>query len=835
VKAADVEPTSRGGQRRSACTTARAVRRATSGGCARSTTPLGDGGFTFGTKAQTLERLGAMLTRSGVPRFRSFTAARWFADRSRVVDAIQADFGSALLIVRSSARDEDGSCWGLAGKYLSVPHVAASDTEAVGEAIDRVFASYARRRRDAGDQVLVQEMVVDISMSGVLFTQDLNTGAPYFVINYDDETGRTDTVSSGCGDTANRTLLVHRGSRGSLHSPRFAALLEAVDELERLTGTDCLDVEFAVGRDGRVHVLQVRRITTQPNWNRWITTRVDESLQTIRRFVRDRGRPMPGVLGSRSILGKMPDWNPVEMIGATPRPLAASLYRRLITDRAWRVARARMGYAEPRGWPLMVLLGGQPFIDARLSFHSFLPAALDSAVGERIVNACLDRLAANPQLHDKIEFEVAITVEPFDFNERVAAHFGDALSLEERAQFRSALRVLTNDLLTGKRTPLHEELEKVALLEQRRTSLTAPLKEPDLGTVAGLLEDCIEYGTIPFAVLARHAFVATSLLESLRTCGVFDEDDLRLLKRSIPTVAGDFVRDVAMLSRGDLPHGLFEARYGHLRPGTYEIQSLRYDRHPGLLESLRQSKAEPAPLPQFEPSPAKMRELERLLALHECALSADGFMAYVRNAIQGREYAKFVFTRVLSDALEVLAGWGAGRGLSREELSHVDIRDILDCLCVGEGRTIAEHLRSLAQEGRRNHDVDVALHLPYLITSEADVVVAPLLIGRPNFVTSQSARGERVLVNGFLPTEVDLAGKIVAIESADPGYDWIFSRGIIGLVTKYGGANSHMTIRCAEFGLPAAIGCGEQIYDRVQAHQWVEIDCAAHRVTPFET
>ena len=37
---------------------------------------------------------------------------------------------------------------------------------------------------------------------------------------------------------------------------------------------------------------------------------------------------------------------------------------------------------------------------------------------------------------------------------------------------------------------------------------------------------------------------------------------------------------------------------------------------------------------------------------------------------------------------------------------------------------------------------------------------------------------------------------IVLIENADPGYDWIFSKNIKGLITKNGGINSHMSIRC---------------------------------------
>ena len=60
----------------------------------------------------------------------------------------------------------------------------------------------------------------------------------------------------------------------------------------------------------------------------------------------------------------------------------------------------------------------------------------------------------------------------------------------------------------------------------------------------------------------------------------------------------------------------------------------------------------------------------------------------------------------------------------------------------------------------------------------------------------------------------NIDNKIVILERADPGFDWIFSKDIKGLVTKIG-SNSFMAIICAEFNIPAAIGCGDQIYDRL--------------------
>ena len=57
-----------------------------------------------------------------------------------------------------------------------------------------------------------------------------------------------------------------------------------------------------------------------------------------------------------------------------------------------------------------------------------------------------------------------------------------------------------------------------------------------------------------------------------------------------------------------------------------------------------------------------------------------------------------------------------------------------------------------------------------------------------------------------------------------------FSKNIAGLVTKYGGAASHMAIRCAEFSIPAAIGCGEQIYRYVKSTAKLTLDCKHEKI-----
>ena len=72
--------------------------------------------------------------------------------------------------------------------------------------------------------------------------------------------------------------------------------------------------------------------------------------------------------------------------------------------------------------------------------------------------------------------------------------------------------------------------------------------------------------------------------------------------------------------------------------------------------------------------------------------------------------------------------------------------------------------------------------------------------------------------------------KIVCIENADPGFDFIFTKKISGLITKFGGANSHMAIRCAELGIPAAIGVGENLFTQIIKSKIVTIDCERKKI-----
>jgi len=181
--------------------------------------------------------------------------------------------------------------------------------------------------------------------------------------------------------------------------------------------------------------------------------------------------------------------------------------------------------------------------------------------------------------------------------------------------------------------------------------------------------------------------------------------------------------------------------------------------------------------------------------------------------------------------LELLANFAEVNGLSRNEISHVPLESILDIVKNSNENNIEEKLRDISELESENHQISVAIRLPHIISDQAGVHIIPFQVSHPNFITHKKVSAQ-CLVLGSSINKLSLKDKVIIIEGADPGFDWIFSQKIAGLITKYGGVNSHMAIRCAEFGIPAAIGCGEQRYDMLIKSNKVHLDCAAGLISP---
>ncbi|GAB4181111.1 MAG: PEP-utilizing enzyme [Thalassobaculales bacterium] len=771
--------------------------------------------FGAATKAAVLAALGGVVTTARVLPQHALAVGDWRRDRAAALAAVHRQgWADRPLIVRSSAVGEDSAAASLAGRFLSVPNVTGA--AALAAAVDRVIASFAERGEARDDnEVLIQPMLEGVVCAGVALTRDPGGNLPYFVISIE-ESGDTAAVTGGYG----RHTTTHFHARAAAQAPsgRIAAVVALCREIEALTGCAAIDVEFAFTADA-LYLFQARPLRVAGG-------AIDEAahgslLHSVARHIEAASRPHPRLHGRRTIFGVMPDWNPAEIIGTRPRPLALSLYRELITDAIWAYQRSRYGYKNLRSFPLMKHFHGLPYIDARVSFNSFLPADIAPGLADRFVDHYLDCLAADPSLHDKVEFDIVFSCYTFDLPSRLESLAAAGFSAADRRSICDSLRRLTNRIINGENGLWKEELLRVDELEGRHREILDAAMDP-VERIYWLMEDCKRYGTLPFAGLARAGFIAMEILQSLVKVGVLSEADRARFLRGLGTISSQMGQDLR-----DLDRGSFLRKYGHLRPGTYDILSLRYDEAPERY--FPPGAAAPAPQPAAPAAPFalsldQIRAIGRLLDAHGLAHDVIGLFDFIENGIRGREYAKFVFTRSLSDVLSLLAHLGASHGLTRDDMSYLDIAVLRD-LHVGSAIR-GDALRRAVEQGRAAHDLTRQILLPPVILSPEEAWSFAMPPTAPNFITQDKV----VAPVRAAAAEGDLAGAIVAIASADPGYDWIFARGVAGFVTAYGGINSHMAIRAAELGVPAAIGAGESLFAAVSAAGMVELDCAGRQI-----
>lgn len=781
--------------------------------------------FVFGTKAETLQRLEGRLRHASILEQVTFTMKEWRQSQEGCLRRIRERFAGNRLVVRSSALNEDSWASSHAGRYLSVIGVEADDIQSLAHSIDRVLASYGDENEN--HQCLVQPQLMSVLLAGVVFTRDPETAAPYYIINYD-YTGTTDAVTSG-GASSAKTLVMRRSFTGTPMDANLNAVLDAVQEIEKVVGYDSLDIEFAVTRSGAVYVMQVRPLVANRRLQFFSDEDMEEELRSVKEYV-VAAEHTNRLLGSKTVWGVMPDWNPAEMIGRTPRPLALSLYQYLITDEVWAIQRAEYGYRDVFPAPLVVSIGGQGFVDVRASFNSFVPRELPNELAARLVDYYIRRLSECPELHDKVEFEIAFTCYTFDFDVRSRRLLKAGFSSEDVSILRQALLHLTQNAFT-KEYAIRKPLADIERLKALRTSMGS---ERDVSHLVSLLrltlENCRRYGTLPFAHLARSAFIATDLLRSLRQVSCISNDEYYAYLSGIETVAGRFARDLGLFQEGRMSRDDFLKEYGHLRPGTYDILSPRYDEQPDLYfgHAAACRVAEDIQTP-YEFPPKRRAQIEKVLIGSGLGIDFETFDRFVRQAIQGREYAKFEFTRDLSYALKLIGQIGAELGFTADDMSYVPIEELIR---IGTGSmpcSLRSELRDLIEHRRARYRVTRALKLPHLICAPEDSDCFLIEEGRPNFITTEHVTAPLVLLNSSYDGK-PIDGCIVHLESADPGYDWIFGRKIVGLLTTYGGANSHMAIRAAEFGLPAAIGCGELLVSRLRDGAVIELNCRTQQI-----
>jgi phosphohistidine swiveling domain-containing protein len=721
-----------------------------------------------------------------------------------------AILGQGPYAVRSSALDEDQS-ESQAGKYLSLLNVQSEELE---ESIRQVFSSYTTSNPD--NQVLIQPFIQDSISSGVVFTVEPNLGTPYLTVNW---TSGRDTTAITSGAKNGDSLVIFDGhvdapqDEGDL---RLRELLETVKKVQNIESGKPLDIEWIQTKEA-TFILQVRPLSHEQS--RVPVNEISQELENLKRRIWNLQRRHPYLAGETTIFGVMPDWNPAELIGIRPNTLAFSLFRELISDSIWAYERGNLGYRNLRSFPLVMDFAGHPYVDLRVSLNSLLPADISDELANKLVDYYISKLNTNPTLHDKIEFEVVLSCYAFDWYDN-QPELDQFLSRSEQQELLDSLVQLTKNAITGEHYGLREIQKKQDPLLEKYQAISNGNLDP-IGRAFWFLEDCKRHGTLPFAGIARLAFIATKLLRSLVEADIVLEEELLAFTSRLETRTSKMVQDQAKMTRDE-----FVSIYGHLRPGTFDITAPNYSNaFDSYFPSFGQCAQDPWQEGSAELADSFESKVKRFLPDSELCVSGELFLSFCSEAIIAREETKFLFSRHVSAALESIAELAESLGFQRADASHINVQSIQDSY--KNPGDLVKRVQQDIELGVRAEAISHSITLPTLIRNPDEVTCFRVSDSVPNFVTLLNVSGEVVVLES--PSQ-DLSGKIVLIESADPGFDWIFTRGISGMITAWGGANSHMSIRAKELGIPAAIGVGEAMYLELSRARSCRLDCRNKRI-----
>jgi len=792
------------------------------------------------SKADTLLELKNKLKESAIEDVYVFTVDGWLDKPSQILKFVKRKFSPKKVIVRSSSVYEDNVTDSKAGYFYTQLGVDSNDSNSISTAISNVVDSY--RERSVGfnnNQVMVQPQLESVLVSGVVFTRQLGTNAPYYIINYDDTSGKTDTITGG---KAGSLECIFRYTNISKKN-RWFKLLNAVKEVEGYFHGEPLDIEFAITKKKKIVIFQVRHLAA--NYN--VQMPDDEHIKSLKESMKAKFRRfsmrVPHLAGERTIFGDMPDWNPAEIIGSRPNTLDYTLYSFLFTDHSWHEARTSLGYKDVFPGELMTSFGKRPYIDMRLSFNSFTPSNIPDEFREKLVNYYLYKLHLQPEKQDKVEFEILWTCYDFSLKDEVVILKEHGFSKKDINILISSLRNLTNNIIEKSSNIVDKDIELIACLTKRTQKIMKAnrkhgLSPWDLFTDAyNLLQNCKKFGAVPFARSARIAFIAKAILMSMRYQNIISNDSYYNILSSIETVASSFNRDLALMQSGKMGKKDFFTKYGHLRPGTYDITASRYDT---IKHLFKEHKSQQNNCKYTEEknivSSKELNIINKEMKRHGLYGNGNTLLRFIKRSIEYREYSKFEFTKTLSDALEVIARAGAILGFSRNDLSHVDLMTLVKFR--NPEYSDIKYAKKMIRQSKERHykekEWSGSFLLPPVIRSELDFDYVVLYEARPNFITTKTTQGPILHLNKkLLLHNRKLNRYIVMLENADPGFDWIFTKEPLGLITKYGGVASHMAIRCAEFNIPAAIGCGESIYDDLLKSKVIFIDCAKKILKPL--
>jgi glutamine kinase len=730
-----------------------------------------------------------------IPEFISFSVDEFESDATSIVERAASRFGEKRVFVRSSKRGEDAIDSAAHGLYLSVGYIRADESAKLKRAIEAVIASYAQPR--AHDRVLLQVSIENVVAAlGATSESDLHIPR-YSTVSF----AKTESSAAVTAGTVSLKSYVLNGDIAQTPQAWPASVRNALSWVIQLSdrAATALELEMAQDSQGTLWLLQVRPISFVASHQ------VSETAFSRSNFFRSVSEAVNRVLADEStVLSLMSDWNPAELIGERPRKLAADLFDYFIAKKTWYQARIALGYAAICTEPLLDWVAGRPYVNVRRSCSSLLPYGVTREMAEPYLRSAIARLRSDPTMHDKVESKLYLSA--------FASNHYNRFILSEAGFEHSAVRSWLDRLNAHAKLLLlgrYEEFcsseigDAVAACEQSVAAISNCL------SLRIALETIRAHVFVPFAKVARLAFLAHSAVGSV------DQERSRLQIE----IAALHAHCAAVRLRD----GSLDKRVKLARPGTFDIRIAIREQTESALGAISAPGSIAKGAAITEVFDRIVRDSNSPLHDFDVELVRD----FVVSAIVYREHWKDAISHIMATLLERIYALGQSLGVDRETLSHASI----EALC--DAKVTSNTLCSVALENSLIYDAQQRIRLPAVLSHRDECFAFVEGEDRPNFLGKGLITGEILVIGAYSDEHNrrhELSDRIVAIESADPGCDWILAHRPRAFVTCFGGPHSHMAMRSAQAKIPCLLGTGKTFFRNLARAKSLVIDFDARDV-----
>ena len=731
--------------------------------------------LSYGNKAKNLEYV-AKNTDIEIPYFKEI----YFDDLNNIENIV--DSFSQKIMIRSNSSSEDKEFSSSAGKYLSIGPIERNDLETIKKSWEMVVGSYEEQDNQS---VIFQNYIENAKSVSVLTSYKVGSDSAYrtFSTYYGSE---TDAITSGKYSEINNFFMHRSFDILPKKYEKYNVYLKIITQLEDLFKNKQLDIEMVLDKNNSPQLLQVRPLMGKKLNKESIFDEKDVIDRNLKNY-KKLNKTTADRFGTNQIYSNMSDMNPAEMIGKKPDNIAFGLYKFMFTDTTWNIQRGEFGYRKYSGGKLMELFNNVAYINVNHSLNSFLTRNLQKESCEEIINYQLNKLKENPHLHDSIEFDISRSSYVFDTVEEFSKEYKNIISPSEIIKWH-------NDLI-------QIDTQNKSTLEKNKKIILSTFSKLDKSFEYSkkenikLIRDTM---ALPFTHHSRLGFVYFAQLNSLLKKEVITEDQKKLLLLSVNSISTKMKADAYEVKIGKKTLEDFLDVYGHIRAGNYNLLSSNLKNNLNFTESLINNSQQPL---EDNILPKDIyTNIEKYFMINEIPLEASAWIDMFQEGISTRENSKFYYTKGIDGILNEVG---------EKNTSDRELFDLLD-IEFNEENTSDMRLMNVL--------------MPDLITSNEDFYFYEEMSKNGNYIGQGTVIGDVLLIDNEANRPNNLENKIVVIPAADPGWDWIFNYKIKSLVTKYGGPNSHMAIRCAEHNIPAILGVGENNFTVISNSKSLEID-----------